>query len=58
MENTRTCRGNCKQTKDISKFAHNGKYRLYTCIVCQGAKNRERMARNYAKKKALRAKVC
>ena len=50
----RTCRGVCKQTKDISKFPSNGKYILYTCKICQDGKNRDRMNRNYAKKKTER----
>jgi len=49
----RKCRGKCKQTKDISKFPSNGKTILYTCKPCQDGKNRDRMARNYAKKKGL-----
>ena len=48
----RTCRGKYKQTKDISKFPSNGKYILYTCKICNDGKNRDRMARNYAKKKS------
>lgn len=53
----RTCKGQCKQTKDISKFPLYGKYILYTCKICQDDKNRVRMAKNYDKKRKVKNEV-
>ena len=46
----RVCKG-CEREKAIERFAHNGKYFLYTCKPCQNRIDRERMAKRNARLK-------